>query len=1059
MKWLSRTARAHPGRCACAATMAHRNTFRSFVFVTILAMFMLESPISAFTVRRVTHVTVKPEHDLVEEESSLVNVKDESSKTNIKVIELPNISLEKIIPAHTTAKVYEIKGDYPENEDKVELTTAYILLKTDDGYLKITGLPVYTSAAKEEISSTLNDEVTYVPDVNEEILRKRRQKNEDNVTATVTSDFTTADGNSDFVSTQTSGTVEGSSTANIKSRLTDILSREITTIELPSEIATTDTDYTSGTPIIESRSINQFDSSTTMQSVWTDSLTENVKTNSNVNKLISTPPVLPFGRKYTTINRKREETVTDSTTATNFKELPREETPPRFTLEKVLNETTISSLEAFKIEQPSNSNTFTGIPTEIDTAPTASSIYISESDTLTSPLETKTTFPRIRQSSSKRAGFLDYSAKPIAGTDFQEVTTIVENFDPTSISSSDENFRKSIELEVPNIDSVLDNKTEIETQTQLAEDAMKEDLLKEDMLSDNGKYAKRIEVKNAGKHVIDIPILQKSSQETVDDTLSVKPIEYEKGKYPAKYTVSPNYKPLKKIEVQSQKPIVRDPDDNSWRNESISSLGIVFKPKAASKNYTEVLKNKTEALLSSSLSRENKNDVPDLKERLEKIAEVRKSKKKKVLDKFGEPVYSDYEDTLYSVESLGTNTPTLETTFASMPPTRNVIRTFQSKPLHTTHASALDQLYNDKDKELNTLTTEKPKIYNTIQEYYDTTDEYDFDYLNLPKIDLKKYTPRVFNKETLVTTLPTAVSTKPTTGYLPERKPTVQYFPPRVTPKVNNNDYDGDFQRKVNLYTYKEPPKTAAPNTFATTPSPSVQHDKYEQFNKKNTIIPTNYNTRLPNPANIEKNVYSANSQRISEPPMQNNGYTADNGNYDRGSYVIRHYKDFIDEAVRDNDYDKNAEYVPYPQAPVRGVTVNDLGRLKHRPNVNDEFDYETQFRKDILSRFIDNFNQNNERFKVDFPILFNNSVLHRKADESGKVLATSTAFMKRLYGEGSMATKPNNYMVRGRPCENCDNITVELSPAYELHYYVPEQEEREEAEPQPVTLAYRYTL
>ncbi|KAM3961300.1 uncharacterized protein ACR2FA_004637 [Aphomia sociella] len=1072
MKWLPRSARAHPARCACAAAMSPRSCFRSFVFLSIFAICLIESPTNAFTIRRVKDAVVKPEQDQVGDESTLVEVKHEFTKGNVKVIELQNSSLEEIIPAQTTAKVYRIKGDYPDKDDEVELTTAYILLKTNDGYLKITGLPVYTSPIKEDTSTTLNEKGTYITNENENILRRRRQKNVDKETTT-TSASTTDDIDRASVTTQTSE-MEYMSTPELKSSLSETFSSETTTVIIPPEIASAVTDYTSGTPIIESKSTRRFDSSSSSNNLFTKQaqVTESKPshTTPSIPKMNSTPTEfninepkdlaseVPTWRKYTTIERKREGNIVDSTSTNNktFEEtIP--DTPTRVTLAKLLNESTPS------LKELSNTDSFqsTQFETETFTSPTmkatASNIYITETDQLTLIPDIKKTSPRILQVSSKRAGFLDYSAKPVTDDIAEEATTIIENIDTTRLSDNG-TLGNTFEGVVHDSRSEWRKEKGAESQSQLVEDAIKEELLKEEMLSDNEENFKQYRIENLDAKT-DFSTVLKSNQKATEDTLSVKPINYEKDKSTKTYTVSPNYKPLKKIEVQPQKPFLRDPDDNSWRNESISSLGIVFKPKAASKNYTQVLKNKTEALLNGSSSKDNVNGVPDLRERLEKITEVRKSKKKKVIDKFGDTVYSDYEEGANSAETTSINTPKLETTSTLITPAPNIInnlyRPFLREPEHTTYTT-LDQLYIKKHKESDTITTAKPKKYNGILEYYDTTDEYDVDYINLPKIDLKKYTPRVLHKDTPVTTSP--VFTKPATTYLPERKPTLEYFPPRVTHKVNINDYDRDFQSKVNLYTYKDVPKNAVPESYATVPTESVHRDRYEPHNKKNTIIPTNYNTRLPKPA-IENTVYRTDvAQHVSQPPMQNNGYIVDNGNYDRGSYVIKHYKDLIDEAVRDNDYEKNVEYVPYTQSPIRGVTVNDLNR-KTRPNANKNYDYETDFRKDILNRFVDNFNKNSERFKVDFPILYNNSVVHRKTDETGKVRATSTAFVKRLYGEANTATKTNNYATQGRPCENCDNINVDLSPAYELHYYVPEQEEREEAEPRPVTLGYQYTL
>lgn len=107
--------------------------------------------------------------------------------------------------------------------------------------------------------------------------------------------------------------------------------------------------------------------------------------------------------------------------------------------------------------------------------------------------------------------------------------------------------------------------------------------------------------------------------------------------------MNPNYKPLKKLEIQPPKSFTRDPDDNSWRNESLSSLGIVFKAKNSSKAFTEVLKNKTEVVMNNLPEQNRTVEKVELRDRLEKIAERRKSKKKKT-DQFGNIEYTDYEE-------------------------------------------------------------------------------------------------------------------------------------------------------------------------------------------------------------------------------------------------------------------------------------------------------------------------------------------------------------------------------------------------------------------------------
>lgn len=65
---------------------------------------------------------------------------------------------------------------------------------------------------------------------------------------------------------------------------------------------------------------------------------------------------------------------------------------------------------------------------------------------------------------------------------------------------------------------------------------------------------------------------------------------------------------------------------------------------------------------------------------------------------------------------------------------------------------------------------------------------------------------------------------------------------------------------------------------------------------------------------------------------------------------------------------------------------------------------------------------------------------------------------MRGLYGVATPAAM-DDYHQKPPYDPNCENVTVELSPAYELHYYIPEQEEKEEAESNPVTLPYTYKL
>lgn len=592
--------------------------------------------------------------------------------------------------------------------------------------------------------------------------------------------------------------------------------------------------------------------------------------------------------------------------------------------------------------------------------------------------------------------------------------------------------------------------------------------MKEEIINNHEENAKSQE-DDVKSFVENKPAESNMSQVTTENILSVQPISQERRT--TLYTVGPNYKPMKRIEVQPAKPFVRDPDDNSWRNESISSLGIVFKPKnSSSKSFKEVLKTKTETELNNLQEKDGKDGTPELRERLEKITEVRKSKKKRV-DKFGEVVYTDYEE---GGSAEGTSTPKAEGTIPkeephssespSTPTTSTPDRTESTSPMTTTEQqrywrNKLETISKEemfKDLGLDILTTQKPKKPYNLAEYYDTTDEYDADYITLPKIDLKKFTVPF---KTMFPSLTSPPMPPPSTRIMPprfpERKPTVQYFPPTTKPqKVNVNDYDVDFERRVQLYTLKETPKTLPP--FVDMAKEPVATDRPEI---RHTVKPSDLNMYTSqSPDTLNKHVYMTNEQRVNGP--QN--FVINDGNFNRGTYVIKHYRDFLNDAAEEDD-DRPSGFVPYTEAPARGVTLDELARTTDKGKTTEaDYEYESQFRKEVLSRFVDNFNQNSDRFKVDFPVLFNTSVVHRSNDDEGRVLASSSTFMKRLYGNEPTATRPpqasNNLANPG--CEpNCDSMKVELSPAYELHYYVPEQEEKEVMEQQPATLPYRYKL
>lgn len=531
------------------------------------------------------------------------------------------------------------------------------------------------------------------------------------------------------------------------------------------------------------------------------------------------------------------------------------------------------------------------------------------------------------------------------------------------------------------------------------------------------------------------PVVKGFQHSEQEDNLSVQPISQDRRT--TLYTVSPNYKPMKKIDVQPPKPFVRDPDDNSWRNESISSLGIVFKPKNSTKSFKQVLKNKTETEFSNiPENKDSKNELPHLRSRLEKIAEVRKSKKKKTY-KSGEEISTDYEENSSEEASTSTTTLRIDNMVFDLFNTKStILKTTTPIPftkLETTTEKLSDDLFKNVD--VDTMTTDKPNKYFNVAEYYDTTDEYDADYVTLPKIDLKKFTRPYI---TTITPLTQTVTSRYTTKSMsrsqsPERKGTVQYFPPRTVEKVNIDHYDDEFQKKVNYYTPKD----------------NVHSEEFFSFTNLKDPIATEQPTTTP----------SSEFENISRPPVMTtttqsrlsspHGFILNDENFNRGSYVIKHYKDFLNEAAKTSEYDKFSDFV-YPDHPekVNGLTTSPLLDTRNFPpkKTENNYYYESEFRKDVLNRFVENFNQNSERFKIDFPILYNNSIVHQKSDEDGRV-ASSSAYLKRQY-ENEVVTKPSLFSNTRKSCDpNCD-MMVELSPAYELHYFVPDQEEKE---PPPV--------
>ncbi|XP_028039064.1 uncharacterized protein LOC114249627 [Bombyx mandarina] len=623
---------------------------------------------------------------------------------------------------------------------------------------------------------------------------------------------------------------------------------------------------------------------------------------------------------------------------------------------------------------------------------------------------------RVGMVSSMRAGYLDYSGK----TAVPQSTTTEHLHDKLEFVEDQpkETENKNISL--------------TESVGQMSEDLINEQLLKEEVIKDNAENADRnhdIPSPHEGvkplaaqaSTTMDTP-RNETNKEQANEDLNIQPIIHEPIKNADLYTVSPNYKPMKRLEVQPAKPFVRDPDDNSWRNESISSLGIVFKPKNASKSFTQVLRNKTETILNSLGERDSKGGIPDLRERLEKIAEVRKSKKKRI-NKFGDTVYSDYEEKDNSNEAGNkskiqiSNGPTSTPSTTMQKPDEKRNFNVDVNP----HQGTVDS------------NTDKPKTYN-VAEYYDTTDEYDAEYLTLTKMDIKKHPHPV--KETYTSTPVTFTSGY----YFPDRRPTIQFFPPRVAPTTNDHNV---FHSKVNSLTVKDTESDGPSRTLLATP----------EAKKESVIKPTGFPRYKAE--NFNTNLYLTESGPV---PQQHAEFDGSDGHFNRASYVVKHYGDFINEAARGDD--DRQDYAMLTEAPVRGVTAHELAKLttdKRQPPSLDD-DYDSQFRRDVLNRFVANFNQNSERFKVDFPVIYNSSVVHKKIEDNSKVLASSTAFMKRLYNDIA-ATKPDS-VLENKPCDpHCENVTVELSPAYELHYYVPDEEEKQPVEAKPSAVPYRFRI
>ncbi|CAH2072957.1 unnamed protein product, partial [Iphiclides podalirius] len=683
------------------------------------------------------------------------------------------------------------------------------------------------------------------------------------------------------------------------------------------------------------------------------------------------------------------------------------------------------------------------------------------------------------------------------------IETTTENFVYESTTDGD-NTTQTIEINLQ--ERIRPNFAEdVRSQSYLDEDAIKEVLLQETSLKNNEEISEQnreeifnntdttfatIEPYNTEISIHDTESTFQTDVTSTDISVSGKSHK-DKAKSTKVYAVNPNYKPMKKIEVQPPKSLVRDPDDNSWRNESISSLGIVFKPKNSSKPFTQVLKNKTETEWSNILSRDSKNDLPDLRERLEKIAQRRKSKKKKA-DVFGNIIYTDYEEnnsseeitntestdvttTTISTEEVTTSTESTLSTLSivtspiiSSTVTTDTITTTQSvetnktemtmtQPMTSTNNLNLSQSNVPKKIKFQPFTTEKGKKFFNVFDYYDSSDDDENEYVELAKLELKKFTVPLHKSETpLTTSSPQAYQyTKPLRQYLPDRQPTIQYFPPLNANQPKPNRFDNDFEKKVKFNMKKASPKRIVSLTNAPDTPLGKYHSRYPE--EQSTIKPDHALFPVELRTMYKSNEFTRNLYQSTPPQItteQNNGYGVvdHNGGFNRATYVIKNYRDFLEQAAKDYDYERDVDFAPYTEPPLRGLTMSDLIVQRKdgaKSNANFNYDYDAKFRKDVLQRFVDNFNHNEARYNTDFPVLYNNSVMHVNLAGNGEAAASSRAFLKGLYNPSDSKL---GYARRAYPNDdpNCDNGTVELSPAYELHYYVPDQEEKEEVEPKP---------
>ncbi|CAG5050917.1 unnamed protein product [Parnassius apollo] len=1049
--------------------MSPCKSFRSFVQYLAVLLFSVNT-VNAFAIKKVFNATHDSLQDLSVAESLQLEVRHDLKRLNGISVNISNKSNElsttatneniKDVEVLTTAKLFDV-AHHPTDELKGHVIDTVSGVTSNDTLNSSVNSFVY-----QELTENLNNDKTtahmFLPSKSVSQLKE--------IATSKTLSFDVSDYKKSSVSDDT----------KLKTDITQLDNVAMTTnkyLEISSE----------------SEHASELPRSITTENRYTDT-------------------VLPYGNRYTVIERKKVTTTTELPATTINAE--REETVKAETRVTLKDSITSDAVEQIKKDE------------RISTEAISASEYLSSTlnyqnmpvtqklNILTKSDEELTQKFKFESVSSKRGGFLNFSLK---SKQLEEVTTNVI-YPTDSIINSD--YYTTPILETFQGEHAGTNNVGLgsESQNYLKEDAIKEELLQETSLNNNKEITEQHREERFNSTNTTFSTLEPYSSDTTQPTrnfelttqvditstenkLNVKPIQ-DKIKSTILYTVNPNYKPMKKIEVQPPKPFVRDPDDNSWRNVSISSMGIVFKPKNSSKPFTQVLKNKTETEWSNILSRDSNIYVPDLRERLEKMAQKRKSKNKKA-NLFGNIIYTDYEEsnsseeiistpkahftttenmsetttitqlpeavsdalftpsksTLPVVSTTITSTITTDTTIQSDAVTTVTTPTIPSEDSTKKYSTTKETDTNKKVK-YEPVTTGKGKKYFNVIDYYDISDNDDDEpeYLELAKLELKKFTvPLHMTDKPFATSPLTYQFTKSLNQYMSERKPTLQYFPPLDVHKTKSDRFVNEFERKYKSNMENTPSPQDTLYVTSTKETNALQDKYHSRYNEERNILKSSHNLLpfgLPSiyKSNaFNKNLYLTELPRITTDRNSAYGVSYNNQGFNRASYVIRNYKDVLEQAAKDYDYDRDVDYIPYTETPLRGITISDLiaqTKPKVKMNVNENYDYDAKFQKDVLDRFVDNFNHNEARYNANIPVRYNNSVVHVNTAEHGEAIATSRSFLKGLYNP---TDTESGYAYRQPYDPNCDNITVELSPAYELHYYIPDQEEKEEMVPKPV--------